>query len=281
MIDQLDTDGRESFERRAQIGREAIEIAAGQDYLELAEEDHETYATDAISDILTALVGIAGTTVVSPGGSCQIVLDGATVETARELLNRALDSWTGDAEDYAIERDPEPGEYGHEEPDAEASAFGIYAAIKAVEALKAETEREQIAGPVADVLAQEIRLTKPDGDPTFTGSRAEAEERVGKMTDAELAVEWERVSDSYSYWETAESEDHEWYDTATGELQAFDRTLAALHEQASAFEAAIEPVRAQVKDALEGDSNDAKHDALAAVAAELGVRYTPHDDLDG
>jgi hypothetical protein len=34
-----------------------------------------------------------------------------------------------------------------------------------------------------------------------------------------------------------------------------------------------------VKDALEGDSNDAEHDALAMVADALGVEYTPFDDL--
>lgn len=34
-----------------------------------------------------------------------------------------------------------------------------------------------------------------------------------------------------------------------------------------------------VREALEGDSNDAEHDALASVATDLGVRYELADDL--
>lgn len=34
-----------------------------------------------------------------------------------------------------------------------------------------------------------------------------------------------------------------------------------------------------VKAALEGDSNDAEHDALSDVAGFFGIDYTPFDDL--
>jgi hypothetical protein len=34
-----------------------------------------------------------------------------------------------------------------------------------------------------------------------------------------------------------------------------------------------ETLRAEIKAALEGDSNDAEHDALAAVAEALGIKY--------
>jgi hypothetical protein len=44
---------------RAKVGTTCIETAAGHDYV--CEEDRETYAADAISDILTALFGPAGT----------------------------------------------------------------------------------------------------------------------------------------------------------------------------------------------------------------------------
>lgn len=36
-------------------------------------------------------------------------------------------------------------------------------------------------------------------------------------------------------------------------------------------------IAAEVKRALEGDSNDAEHDALVAVAEHFGLDYTPID----
>ena len=71
--------------------------------------ERELAAKDAISDILTAFVGAAG--VHSHGGTLEP--DESAVEEARRLIDAAFESWLGDAEDYT--REPEPGEYGHEE----------------------------------------------------------------------------------------------------------------------------------------------------------------------
>jgi len=38
-------------------------------------------------------------------------------------------------------------------------------------------------------------------------------------------------------------------------------------------------LRSEIKAALEGDSNDAEHDALAAVAMTLGIEYRDPDDV--
>ena len=44
----------------------------------------------------------------------------------------------------------------------------------------------------------------------------------------------------------------------------------------------IDDMRAQIKGALEGESNDAEHDALAMVAEVLGIEWTsPYADDDG
>ena len=37
---------------------------------------------------------------------------------------------------------------------------------------------------------------------------------------------------------------------------------------------------ATIREALQGDSNDAEHDALAAVADYFGIAWTPFDDLN-
>ncbi len=63
MIDQL-TDGGRDARRREFIGNRCVAIAfdgpwTGQEKIE--EEERETYARDAISDILTALCGLPGT----------------------------------------------------------------------------------------------------------------------------------------------------------------------------------------------------------------------------
>lgn len=37
-------------------------------------------------------------------------------------------------------------------------------------------------------------------------------------------------------------------------------------------------IAAEIKEALQGDSNDAEHDALVSVAAHLGITWQPPDD---
>jgi hypothetical protein len=41
----------------------------------------------------------------------------------------------------------------------------------------------------------------------------------------------------------------------------------------------LKALREEIRDALEGESNDAEHDALVSVAGALGIHYTP--DLAG
>jgi len=98
--------------RRREVGEQCVEIAGGRGagrFEEMALEDRETYASDAISDILTAVLGPAG--VISPGGA--LFYDDETYGRAQDLLAHALESYRGDAEDYT--RPAEPGEYGYEE----------------------------------------------------------------------------------------------------------------------------------------------------------------------
>jgi hypothetical protein len=39
----------------------------------------------------------------------------------------------------------------------------------------------------------------------------------------------------------------------------------------------LQAVAAEIKEALEGDSNDAEHDALVSVAEHLGISWQPPD----
>lgn len=83
LTERMTHEGRVAFTRRAMIGARCIEAAHGRAVTN--DEDRETAATDAISDILSALYG-------PPSGR----RDGE--EAA--LLDRALRSYWGDYEDY-------------------------------------------------------------------------------------------------------------------------------------------------------------------------------------
>lgn len=82
--------------RRKDLGEKCLRLVHGNP---VHPEDRESAASDAISDILTAMYGPAGTTVESDG-RYQVVLNGKTLDKARELLDHALRSYEGDAEDY-------------------------------------------------------------------------------------------------------------------------------------------------------------------------------------
>ncbi len=93
---RLDADSQSQRAGRKAIGMQCIELACGgDDHLHLQEE-RETYAADAISDILTALYGPAGAYDVEG----KLESEDAATETAYALLQRAFHSWLGDAEDY-------------------------------------------------------------------------------------------------------------------------------------------------------------------------------------
>jgi hypothetical protein len=83
------------------------------------EDDFDSASRDAISDILTARFGAAGklTDDGFPNQRTRVVLNSVAVEDASALMDAALQSYFGDAEDYveADEPQPEPGQYGYEE----------------------------------------------------------------------------------------------------------------------------------------------------------------------
>jgi hypothetical protein len=139
--------GRGNLRRRAAIGLRCIALAHDGPWTALEdvnEEDRETAASDAISDILTALFGPPGTTTC--GG--HITLGSDALVGAQRFLRRAFHSYEGDAEDYY--RKPEPGEYGYEDETAE-YVSDLPNAARAV--LGAKPPREDDLRRLADALA--------------------------------------------------------------------------------------------------------------------------------
>jgi hypothetical protein len=73
---------------------------------------------------------------------------------------------------------------------------------------------------------------------------------------------------------------------AAGALDQRDRAscewlaclLTRLAEKLSPRPAPLQGVCLQIRRALEGDSNDAEHDALVSVAEHLGIPWTPPED---
>lgn len=88
----LDDDSRAQYERRYENGR----IAVGM----LERDDEETQFSDLVSDMLTFLYGPAGYTEGFNGG---LAIREDEQLAARALLDRAMRSWEGDAEDYTVE----------------------------------------------------------------------------------------------------------------------------------------------------------------------------------
>lgn len=99
--------GAESYRRREAIGHRCMVLAfdgpwsafdrldqIARPYPPVHEDDIEAAASDAISDILTALYGPAGT------WSDHFHARQNAREAARNLLDRAYRSYDGDAEDY-------------------------------------------------------------------------------------------------------------------------------------------------------------------------------------
>jgi len=93
-IAQTLEDGAEDLRRRALIGEVCMARAYGVGIV--PEADRETSASDAISNILTALYGPAGETPLH--GRKTDDLDAQ--RQAAGLLSSAYQSWLGDAEDY-------------------------------------------------------------------------------------------------------------------------------------------------------------------------------------
>jgi hypothetical protein len=105
---RLEQHSRETLRKRSFTGERCIALAydgpwSAADEVE-NDEDRESYASDAVSDILTALFGIPGTFGPERNGGGRLVSepDYEAIDKASAFMQRALDSWRGDAEDYIV-----------------------------------------------------------------------------------------------------------------------------------------------------------------------------------
>ena len=114
MLDEktLNDFSRETLRKRRELGERCAVLAWRGPWSQVErvtnEEDRETAAKDAISDILTAIVGPAGHVEVVPrengdGETWRRVPSPTQLAAARSLVNAALQSWEGDLEDYSVE----------------------------------------------------------------------------------------------------------------------------------------------------------------------------------
>lgn len=104
----LSPDSRDSFFKRKNRGDLLITTAWSREVT--GPEDREAAATDGISDILTALFGRAGDWSARDESGVGIIhYNAMAISNAAALLNRALESYKGDAEDYF---DEPPGRKG-------------------------------------------------------------------------------------------------------------------------------------------------------------------------
>lgn len=99
---KLDDYGQNLLDLRAKTGERCIYEAGGwtADGRRIEGEDRETAASDAISDILTALFGPAGTYSNPEHGIGKLNPNEFALNEARRLVEHAFRSWEGDAEDY-------------------------------------------------------------------------------------------------------------------------------------------------------------------------------------
>lgn len=102
---QFDAESRRSLGARIQRGQRLIGDAWGMQFVDMHEDDREAAVRDAISDMLTALLGPAGHSVKGEdeGGGfyrAEIVIDEQRLNEAGRIVALAVDSYEGDAEDY-------------------------------------------------------------------------------------------------------------------------------------------------------------------------------------
>jgi len=124
-----------TLDLRVERGRAIARLCWGTPSLDHESEDFDSACRDAISDILTARFGPSGYLIeASDGDGFTKATDPDAYVNATSLVESALDSYFGDAEDYvvarvavkeperrvavgdaALGRFPEPGQYGYEE----------------------------------------------------------------------------------------------------------------------------------------------------------------------
>lgn len=93
-------DGGDSYEKRKLRGEQILALSYGS---EPGEDERESAAADAISDILTAIYGPAGYMVPETGDSYRRVWNHEALDKTQALLGRAQRSYEGDSEDYVKE----------------------------------------------------------------------------------------------------------------------------------------------------------------------------------
>lgn len=98
-MDHLDTDSQTTLSRRKVIGEQILGTAWGR-YPERGDE--ESAAKDAISHVLTRVIGIAGAHTVDADGQARVATNEYEINEARALVERAFSSWQYDREDYVV-----------------------------------------------------------------------------------------------------------------------------------------------------------------------------------
>jgi hypothetical protein len=94
----LDPRAQESLAKRVERGEELLQIVWGR---KVEGDDRETAAKDAISDILTALLGPAGVAHFNADGNFdRLAINDFRINEAARITSQAVDSYQGDAEDY-------------------------------------------------------------------------------------------------------------------------------------------------------------------------------------
>jgi hypothetical protein len=94
----LDSRAQESLDKRVERGEELLQIVWGR---KVEGDDRETAAKDAISDILTALLGPAGVAHFHKDGTFnEVAINDFRINEAARITSQAVDSYQGDAEDY-------------------------------------------------------------------------------------------------------------------------------------------------------------------------------------
>lgn len=98
---KLTDDSQDQLDRRTARGAFIVNESLG--HIPTNEEDAEMAASDAISDVLTRLFGYAGYYVENHDGGSGLVNNEFALNEARRVIERAYESWAGDAEDYTAE----------------------------------------------------------------------------------------------------------------------------------------------------------------------------------
>lgn len=93
------------IQARRERGESHVALAAERSFADIHPDDRWSIASDAVSDILTAVVGPAGGC-VPQDGLAEIVYDREAIREAGRFLAFSLRSWKGDAEDYMLSGNP-------------------------------------------------------------------------------------------------------------------------------------------------------------------------------